>query len=132
MAAPATDDFPYITRFGVELELCVRTDGDCMLVMPPPDKLTELLTQEKFDLYFANLLFPRRTALTGLQKSIAFEDDDGNFYLYDLETGTKTKARMPEEVRAIENYTFVKFMDDQTIVCGDEYHRLPIERKAEA
>lgn len=121
MAAPTTDDFPYITRFGVELELCVRTDGDCMSVKNAPTTLMSLTSQEKFDLYFANLLFPRRAALAGLQTRIVFEDDYGDFYFYDLRSGEKHKGDTLEEINAIKNYAIIKFIDDLTIVCGDEY-----------
>jgi hypothetical protein len=120
MAAPAMNDFPYITRVGVELELCVRTDGDCMSVKDAPTTLTSLTSQEKFDLYFANLLFPRRAALAGLQTRIVFEDDYGDFYFYDLESGEKHKWSA-SDLLTIEKYTFIKFIDDLTIVCGDEY-----------
>jgi hypothetical protein len=119
--ARTEDDFPYVTRFGVELEICIRTDGDCMSVTPAPEKLTELTSQEKFDLYFTNLLFPRRAALAGLQTTVVFEDDYSDFYFYDLESGKKHKATTLDERRAVENYAIVKFIDDLTIVCGDEY-----------
>ena len=120
-----------ITKFGCELEVCwdFAPPGCLADDVAFFDDISTLPFHEKFSAFYKSILRrpgPAFEAIKDTYRYIAYEDDAGTFFLYDL---TKPATALPEEMTMsvihkkkledIWNYKIPRFVDDFTIKCGD-------------
>ncbi len=110
------------TRFGVELEICVRADGSpgCGPSFPPGTDLYSLDNVSKFDYYFTNYIRPSLIKHYPLEFPVRFavkpSDWTDEAIVYTVqEDGTHTT----ETINPLIDYEIPFFYNDFTIICGD-------------
>ncbi len=124
------------TRFGVELETCIRIDPECIPEFTNVD-LDTLIFKDKFDMYFKHILAPFcisnpkfaiKYKIVGVISTATtkFNDFNYNYFIYDLVAPFNTidgsinfHVASGEEFKMIENYEIPRFLDDCTLQCGD-------------
>ncbi len=119
-----------ITKFGVELEICVRVGPDC-IKHEGTEKLSNIDHRERFNMYFKYVLVPNARANPELIEKfplICYNYVQMLPYIYDLrdpfEADNETvKVRDPDpdlgEPDLIKSYALPIFTDDPTVICGD-------------
>jgi hypothetical protein len=130
------------TRFGVELETCIRVQPDC--IDPSTNEninLRALSFQKKFDMYFKSILAPycvSNPTFAAKYKFVALNTsyDDGNdtrykSYIYSLTEPFLTSGEINfhestlAEKELIRSYSIPIFEEDSTIECGDSLMENP-------
>ena len=117
-----------ITKFGVELEICVRVGPDC-IKHEGTEKLSNIDHRERFNMYFKYVLVPNARANPELIEKfplICYNYVQMLPYIYDLrdpfEADNKTvKVRdaTPDEADLVKSYALPIFTDDPSVSCGD-------------
>jgi len=117
-----------ITKFGVELEICVRVGPEC-IKYEGTKKLSNIDHRERFDMYFKYILVPNARAnpdLIRLFPLICYNFVQMQPYIYDLRDPFEADGQTvrkhdpnPEEADLVYSYALPIFTDDPTVVCGD-------------
>ncbi len=130
------------TRFGVELETCIRVQPDCIDPMTNADiNLRALSFKDKFDMYFRSILAPYCISNPDFAAKYRFlglntSDMVGNTmkfksYVYNLvvpfDESDKINSNKvtPAEDELIKSYSIPIFEEDSTIECGDSLMENP-------
>ena len=117
--ATALDDIE--TRFGVELEICVRADGSagCGPRFPPGTDLSKMTDEDKFVYYFTHYIHPSLMKHRPLKFPVEFglkNEWTNEAIIYTVqEDGTHSTKK----INPLEGYEIPFFYGDFTIVCGD-------------
>ncbi len=126
------------TRFGVELETCIRIDPDCIPEFTGVD-LNKLLFKEKFDMYFKYFLAPYCQENTEFANKYRFagiistatnlcSDREPEYFIYSLtepfiiEDGVgkiNYHRASGDELNMLWDYIIPIFEYDCTLECGD-------------
>ena len=69
------------TRFGMELEICIRVGDTCL---SSPKNVSDMVFQDRFELYFKDILAKCDPSFLELHTEIAIEDDMSVWYIYNL------------------------------------------------
>jgi hypothetical protein len=130
------DYFEHIEmRYGVELEICVKFDTDCLKTTLEEYGLalekTPLL--KRFQIYFLHILAKAPIEIREKYPKIAFLSD--KYYIFNLpKKGIRHVGEIDyheaslEENMLILDYEIPIFMEDVTVVCGDHYFSSEQER----
>jgi hypothetical protein len=113
------------TRFGVELEMCVKADALCIAAGDPEVDIIRISFKEKFELFYKSIIRESRSFeyVKNKYKYIGIQTDSG-YYIYDMNKPIKTdenpkRATSELEISYFSDYTIPFLMEDFTIVCGD-------------
>lgn len=117
------------TRFGVELEICVKANEDCANFENNIEDLSVIELKDKFELYYKNIILRSRTfeEVRDKYKYIGLKTDYG-YFLYDMFTpfeadGTTVKSEPARgdihKLKYFLDFSIPIVMDDITIICGD-------------
>jgi hypothetical protein len=112
-------------RYGVELEICIKFDPDCLKTTIEEYGISLFKTPllKRFQLYFLYILVKVPIEIRQQYPIIGLQAD--TFYIFNLlEPINSAKeinfhAANDEEVELMINYKIPIFMEDPTIVCGD-------------
>ncbi len=115
-----------ITKFGVELEICVRVGPEC-IKYEGAETLSNIDHHKRFDMYFKHVLVPNARANPELirQFPLICYNYPGKTFIYDLNKPFsffgKINSRAPtaNENTLIEQYKLPIFTEDPTVLCGD-------------
>ena len=111
------------TRFGMELEVCIRVGDDCLKSAAP---VSTLSFQDRFHAYFSKFLAHPSVAFLALHTEIAIESDSGSYFIYDIQTpfvGGRPNYRVAEsdeDLGKILGYKIPIFVMDLSVTCGDD------------
>jgi hypothetical protein len=130
------------TRFGVELEVCVKINPNCIkyvgntnLTKLNASNFSQLSFKKKFELYFKSLILtsPSYNQIRDTYQYFIVQDYDEMYneiyILYDMkdiinkETGELKSKLIENNDPLYKEYKVPIFMDDITIVCGDTYSK---------
>jgi hypothetical protein len=117
------------TRFGVELEMCVKADALCLNYEGPNVDLATIPFKDKFELFYKNIILKSSSFEYVKDKYtyIGIKSEDG-YFVYNMFTpfeadGITVKSeKVPVHSQKIQyffDYTIPIVMEDCTIVCGD-------------
>jgi len=111
------------TRFGVELEICVRIGEDCLAV---DGEVTELDWMKSFRAYFTKMLSKCTPEFLGLHTEVAVLGDFSQYFIYNLrdpfvddKPNYHAVDDNSEEYKKISEYKIPIFMFDASVICGD-------------
>ena len=124
-------------RFGVELEICIRINPDCLQSSFTRDLYT-IPFQERFHIYFDQFLSQAPIAIRKLYPEIAMKSDEYGeggtlYYIYNLRNPLKKgahgkkernvrRATIDEKTNIVTNYPMPIFEQDTSVICGDVSH----------
>jgi len=135
------------TRFGVELEMCVKADALCLNYVDSEEDLSEVLFKDKFELFYKNIILKSSSFEYVRDKYtyIGMKSDNG-YFIYNMFTPfeadgvtVKSEETGPSnpKIQYFFDYTIPIIMEDCTIICGDyasNYERitagLPLDSKS--
>lgn len=117
------------TRFGVELEMCVKAWSKCLNYQGEENDLSRVSFKEKFELFYKNIILKSSSFeyVKNKYTYIGMKSDDG-YFVYNMFTpfeadGTTVKAEKADtgnpKIQYFFDYTIPIFMEDCTIICGD-------------
>jgi hypothetical protein len=134
------------TRFGVELESCIKINKDCINFDATQFNMLEpVLFRQKFNYYYKNII-SKSKSFNNIAKQYKFLiADDDELYYYDMEhpeelgktvseleeyllhkkpnNGQNYKAEVEEEIKELiqkhNDYELPIFVDDLSIHCGE-------------
>ena len=125
------------TRFGVELEVCVKINPKCIkydtdtnLSNLNASNSFTLSFKDKFDIFFKSLILSSPTYNQIRDKYKYFIVKDDAYFIYDMNdiidknTGnikSKEFSDTDSEYELLKEYKVPIFMDDASIICGDVY-----------
>jgi len=111
------------TRFGMELEVCIRISEDCLSSTTP---VSTLSFHDRFHAYFSKFLAHPSAAFLALHTEIAIESDTGDYFIYDIQTPfvegrpNYRTAETDADLRKIQGYKIPIFVMDLSVTCGDD------------
>ncbi len=117
------------TRFGVELEMCVKADALCLNYEGPNIDLATIPFKDKFELFYKNIILKSSSFEYVKDKYtyIGIKSADG-YFVYNMFTpfeadGITVKSEevpvYSQKIQYFFDYTIPIVMEDCTIVCGD-------------
>ena len=112
------------TRFGMELEICIRVGDTCL---SSPKNVSDMVFQDRFELYFKDILAKCDPTFLELHTEIAIEDDMSVWYIYNLvrpfvdgKPNSRLVEKDSEEYEKISLYQIPLFVFDFSVSCGDD------------
>ena len=114
------------TRFGVELEMCVKADALCLNYVGSEVDLVRIPFKEKFELFYKNIILKTRSFeyVKNKYRYIGIKSETG-YYLYNMFTpfeadGVTVKSEeASSKLHYFNDYSIPIFEQDCTIICGD-------------
>jgi len=114
------------TRFGVELEMCVKADALCLNYVGSEMDLVRIPFKDKFELFYKNIILKTRSFeyVKNKYTYIGIKSETG-YYLYNMFTpfeadGVTVKSEEAgSKIHYFSDYSIPIFEQDCTIICGD-------------
>ena len=114
------------TRFGVELEMCVKADALCLNYVGSEMDLVRIPFKDKFELFYKNIILKTRSFeyVKNKYRYIGIKSETG-YYLYNMFTpfeadGVTVKSEeASSKLHYFNDYSIPIFEQDCTIICGD-------------
>ena len=114
------------TRFGVELEMCVKADALCLNYVGSEMDLVRIPFKDKFELFYKNIILKTRSFeyVKNKYTYIGIKSETG-YYLYNMFTpfeadGVTVKSEIAgSKIHYFKDYSIPIIEQDWTIICGD-------------
>ena len=114
------------TRFGVELEMCVKADALCLNYVGSEVDLSRIPFKEKFELFYKNIILKSSSFeyVKNKYTYIGIKSESG-YYLYNMFTpfeadGVTVKSEIAgSKIHYFKDYSIPIIEQDWTIICGD-------------
>ena len=114
------------TRFGVELEICIKADALCLNYEGAEKDLVRIPFKEKFELFYKNIILKSSSFeyVKNKYTYIGIKSETG-YYLYNMFTpfeadGVTVKSEIAgSKIHYFKDYSIPIIEQDWTIICGD-------------